>query len=195
MSVLEIQKIWERACRRAGFQLVFSQGFHPQPKIQILLPLPLGIFGLDEKVDIWFQENIKFDELKQGLSTKLPHGISIKQVEAINLSEKSLVNKIEYADYLIEFFPDLLIPDSKNLEAKISTILESQEVIRTRRGKKYNLRSLIEDIQYVQSQHGRDQIYLKMLAKPGKTGRPDEVINELGFDLTQCKIYRTKIYY
>ena len=103
VSVLEIQKIWERACRRAGFQLVFSQGFHPQPKIQILLPLPLGIFGLDEKVDIWFQENIKFDELKQGLSTKLPHGISIKQVEAINLSEKSLVNKIEYADYLIEF--------------------------------------------------------------------------------------------
>ena len=195
VSVLEMQKIWERTCRRAGFELVFSQGFHPQPKIQILLPLPLGFSGLDEKVDIWFQDGLDTDQIKQRLPSKMPEGISIKDIESVDLSEKSLVNRIEFADYLIEFFQDLKNNHANSLKEKISKLLNSNEIIRTRRGKQYDLRSLIEEMEYSYSKTAADQIKLKMLAKPGKTGRPDEVIRELGFDLTHCRIFRTKIYY
>lgn len=33
-SNLDMQKVWERALRRAGLPLYYSQGFHPQPRIQ-----------------------------------------------------------------------------------------------------------------------------------------------------------------
>ncbi|MDP3186130.1 MAG: TIGR03936 family radical SAM-associated protein, partial [Anaerolineales bacterium] len=48
---LDLQRIWERTARRAGLPLVYSQGFHPQPKIQIAAALPLGFSGRAELVD------------------------------------------------------------------------------------------------------------------------------------------------
>ena len=50
---LDLQKIWERLLRRANLPLAYSQGFHPQPRINQGCPLPLGFIGENEMVDIW----------------------------------------------------------------------------------------------------------------------------------------------
>ena len=50
-SALDMQRIWERSFRRASIKVTYSKGFHPQPRIQLGIPLPLGFIGLEEKVD------------------------------------------------------------------------------------------------------------------------------------------------
>ncbi len=39
---LDLHTTWERTLRRARLPLAYSQGFHPQPKIQLASALPLG---------------------------------------------------------------------------------------------------------------------------------------------------------
>ena len=49
---LDMHKIWERTMRRARLPLAYSQGFHPQPRINQASPLPLGMVSQVEMVDV-----------------------------------------------------------------------------------------------------------------------------------------------
>jgi hypothetical protein len=39
---LDMHRIWERTLRRARLTIAYSQGFHPQPRLNQACPLPLG---------------------------------------------------------------------------------------------------------------------------------------------------------
>ena len=65
-SNLDVHKMWERTFRRAKLPLAYSQGFHPQPKIQQASPLPLGFLSDYEIVDFFKtrgQNSLVFQEL------------------------------------------------------------------------------------------------------------------------------------
>src|SRR3990172_977319 len=54
---LDLQKIWERFLRRADLPVAYSQGFHPQPRIQQAAPLPLGFLSRAELADIYLDDD------------------------------------------------------------------------------------------------------------------------------------------
>ncbi|MGH2634098.1 MAG: TIGR03936 family radical SAM-associated protein, partial [Tepidiformaceae bacterium] len=51
ISHLDVLRAWERAIRRTGLPLSYSQGFTPHPKIAFASPLPLGFIGECEVMD------------------------------------------------------------------------------------------------------------------------------------------------
>ena len=59
--------------RRAGVKFVFSQGYHPRPKVYSVMSLPLGIVSCVEPISIEIY-NASLDNLE--LSEKLPGGIN-----------------------------------------------------------------------------------------------------------------------
>lgn len=59
--------------RRAGVEFVFSQGYHPRPKVYSVMSLPLGIVSCVEPISIEAY-NESLDALD--LSDKLPDGIN-----------------------------------------------------------------------------------------------------------------------
>lgn len=48
-------RMWERALRRAGLPVAFTEGFTPRPKISFGLALPTGAESIAEYVDIELQ--------------------------------------------------------------------------------------------------------------------------------------------
>lgn len=42
ISHLDLARTWERAFRRAGLPVAYSQGFNPKPRFQIAAALPWG---------------------------------------------------------------------------------------------------------------------------------------------------------
>jgi radical SAM-linked protein len=54
ISHLDLIRLWHRAFRRAGLELAYSEGFNPHPRIQIAAPLPLGVTGESELMDVVF---------------------------------------------------------------------------------------------------------------------------------------------
>ena len=192
-SALDIQSIWERTIRRDGLPLAYSRGFHPKPKIQLGLPLPLGFISDDEKVDIWLEKDIKINNHANNLQLKLPDGLMIKRIEEIMEKEKPLVTKLVSSEYLIKLWDQSLL--GNNYHALIASILKKENIIRTKRnGKKYNLRPLIYDLRNDVCEPGKSDysLYMKLASAQNRMGRADEVMFALGFSLDEFLVLRLR---
>jgi len=97
-SALDMQRIWERSFRRSSIKVTYSKGFHPQPRIQLGIPLPLGFIGTDEKVDIWVEDSVSLKDISDRLDQNLPVGLDISSILEIGISEKSLSSQIKYSN-------------------------------------------------------------------------------------------------
>jgi len=59
ISHLDTMRLWEKALRRAGLPLAYTQGYHPQPRIQFAAPLAVGFTGEHETLDLWLSEHVE----------------------------------------------------------------------------------------------------------------------------------------
>lgn len=75
-SQLDIYHLLERALRRSGLPVYFTQGFSPHVKISFANALKLGIEGQIETT-LYFSKETTFLELKEALSNQLPQGLEI----------------------------------------------------------------------------------------------------------------------
>ena len=177
---LDMHRIWERWMRRANVPLEYSQGFHPQPRLNQAAPLPLGMLSECEMIDIWVSEQFTQENLQHNLLLYPQPGITVKNIEPIDMTAPALPTLVEATTYLV--LP-LYAFDRNELDAKISSLLDQQSIIRERRQKQYDLRPLVLSI-IVEDSSGETEPSLRMelLAQPSKTGRPDEVMNALEYD-------------
>jgi hypothetical protein len=67
--------------------------------------------------------------------------------------------------------------------------MEAESIIRTRRGREYDLRPLIEKLEMP----SEGKIDMKLSAREGATGRPEEVLDELGIAFEETRIERTRL--
>jgi len=186
---LDLHKIWERTFRRAHLPLAYSQGFHPQPRIQLACALPLGFTSAAEMADIWLDTDAPLDEIIRILVSTTQPGLSVKSIESVPLYETPLQNRVTSVVYKLSFLDPV---DAPQLEHKAAILLEQSSITRERRGKTYDLRSLIEAVTFHQEESDF-AIELQMAARPGATGRPEEFLEELGVDPFSVDIERTRI--
>jgi radical SAM-linked protein len=136
---LDLHKILERSIRRAGLPLAYSQGYHPQPRIQLAAALPLGFASRAEVMDIWLNEEV--EEATSALQAQVPPGLTILQAESVDEREPSLQTQVIAAEYEVEITE---AGCASGLNDKIASVMASESIPRERRGKKYDLRPLIE---------------------------------------------------
>ncbi|MRS05502.1 DUF2344 domain-containing protein [bacterium] len=189
---LDLQKIWERLLRRANLPLAYSQGFHPQPRINQGCPLPLGFIGENEMVDIWLDfEQLNVQDLIEKIHGSAPVGLTVHQVEVVPDSAPSLPTQIIAADYHAIL---LQAVDLENLHKQVEELLTAEQFLRERRGKKYDLRPLIEALTVeVNPTQQKPFLSMRLAARSGATGRPDEVLSALGMDPFAARFVRTKL--
>jgi uncharacterized protein (DUF2344 family) len=220
---LDLQTVLERTIRRAGLPLAYTHGFHPGPKIQIASALPLGYAGRAEIVDIWLQEPIGSDiknpaeNYAQGgvpaaenaqqvhnggnnfwmytqarpwvelLQPAAPPGLTFLSAEQVDEHAPALQTQVTSAEYVVT----LLEASSRtDLEQHIQDLLASGTLPRQRRGKSYDLRPLIEELSLATLQL---TIFMRLAARAGATGRPEEVLDMLGISLEDTHIERTRL--
>ena len=182
---LDLHKLWERAARRAELPLAYSQGFHPQPKMNIAAALPLGFSSRCEVLDMRLEHEIQLDGLREKLQGTLPTGIQVTDVESVDERAPTLQTQVVSAEY------EVSLADSgfgSEVTRKIESVLESESIIRTRRGKEYDLRPLIEALDLLDG-----KICMKLAAREGATGRPEEVLDMLGIAFEDTRIERTRL--
>jgi radical SAM-linked protein len=187
-GTLDIQAIWQRSLRRAGLMVELSQGFHPQPKIQLPFPLPLGFTAQNEIIDIWFAQDYDLEDVREKLTDSLPVGIEIQGIALIDGEKKSVASSATYADFKV--IVDTTDVNITELKGSLEKLLESQTIMRERNDKQYDLRPLILSIQIENEMDGKCILEMQLSAHPSTTGRPDEVMKELGVNLADCEIER-----
>lgn len=81
LSQLELQATLERALRRAGLPLAFSQGFHPLPLISFGRALPVGVESDVEWFALTLRRMLPPKEAALMLDAHLPPGMQIRLAE------------------------------------------------------------------------------------------------------------------
>jgi radical SAM-linked protein len=195
---LDLHQVWERTARRAGLPLAYTQGFHPGPKIQIAAALPLGFLGRAEVVDLWINEpgEIISRPYKDLLQSAAPPGLTIVSAKPVDDGASPLQTQVAAAEYEVA----LLEAGTRSaLEAKVAELLAKPSLPRERRGKPYDLRPLILSLEcggspsQAQGQVPALQIFMRLSAREGATGRPEEVLAELGIPPENARVERTRL--
>lgn len=195
---LDLHKLWERAARRAELPLAYSQGFHPQPKMNMAAALPLGFSSRCEVLDLKLEHEIRLDGLREELQGTLPAGIQVLNVESADERAPALQTQVASAEYEVTLTETV---DVAELKRKIDSVMESESIIRERRGKTYDLRPLIEGLQILESdglpsaqeRAPAIQILMRLAAHEGATGRPEEVLEVLDIAFEETRIERTRL--
>ncbi len=130
ISHLDLVRLLERAIRRSGIPVSYSGGFHPLPRLQIALALPLGIEALGEWMDIDFYEVVDPSIIKKTLQANLPPGININSAINVQVTSKSLSQEICEAIWSF----NLKVISSRTLsyleaQKAIQEIVDSKELI------------------------------------------------------------------
>jgi radical SAM family uncharacterized protein/radical SAM-linked protein len=88
LSHLELGRVLNRAFRRSGIKLAYSQGYHPMPKVSFFSALPVGTESMAELAEIELLEPVT--DLKAKINRELPEGIKIIRLEKLSPSERKL---------------------------------------------------------------------------------------------------------
>lgn len=191
---LDLHKLWERTARRADLPLAYSQGFHPQPKMNIAAALPLGFSSRCEVMDLRLKSDIPLEGMCEKLQATLPDGIRVLKVESVDERLPALQTQVESAEYEVTLKEPV---ERAGLEQSINAVMGATSLPRERRGKTYDLRPLIEELRMMESVQeqapGLHTIHMRLSAREGATGRPEEVLDALGIAFEETRIERTQL--
>ena len=190
---LDLHRTLERTMRRANLPLAYSQGFNPRPKLTLASALPLGYTSEGEVAEFWLKEDMEIAGIKAALDKAAPPGVLFLDLEVVDQRAPKPQTTITGST----FVATLQQPNLK-LDENVTQLMASKEIIKEkiRKGKKrvYNLRDLIYKVTILpESEDGKQRLELYLRAGQGATGRPDEVLMELGIDPLGPKIHRKKL--
>lgn len=182
---LDLARAWERTFRRADLALAYSAGYNPRPRINFGLALPLGCTSQADLADVWLAEPIEPGQLAQRLQAAAPPGLHIVQAQALAEHGPKLQALIQAA----EFEVPTPAASRQGLEDRIAAMLSAGELQRERRGKAYDLRPLIQDLEMRED----GKLWMQLTAGPAGVGRADEVLRALELAAEEFTPHRTRL--
>jgi radical SAM-linked protein len=186
---LDLYRAWERTLRRASLPLAYTHGFKPHPRINLASALPLGFTGGAEIVDIWLETSSPTGQIAKDLQQAAPPGLDITRVEEIADRAPTLQTELEASEFTITFLEPV-----PGLEQRLQELLAAESLPRRRRDKDYDLRPLIHEIQRLpDDEQSRQRLRVRLEAREGATGRPEEVILALGGEPENTHVHRERL--
>ena len=189
----DVARMWERACRRAGVALAYTEGFSPRPKVSFGLALPTGHESLAEYLDLDVRDDrLDLVSLPGRLSPALPVGIDVVAAAAVPPGADSLQHEVTSSSWIIE------LGDHDDLGDRTRDVLAAEEIVVTRQRKG---RSVTDDIRpairslalepITPFEHGARQTLTCELATQPRGVRPAELLSVLGIEFEDCLVRRT----
>ncbi len=99
ISHLDLLRTMQRAIKRSGIPVWYSQGFNPHIYLNFPLALSLGVTSRTEFMDFAVTEQYDKDVIADKLNAVMPDGLRIISVDEPHYENK----EIGFAEYIIEF--------------------------------------------------------------------------------------------
>lgn len=130
ISHLEYQRSIEKAIRRAGIPVAYSEGFNPHMKFSLASALSVGVTSTCEFAEIRLAEERPLPELVNALSAALPMGIHIVRADLAEDKAPKLMAQAQGASY------EVLVPCAADPSAQLAAFAAASEVPYTKAHKK-----------------------------------------------------------
>ena len=98
ISHLDLNRCMQRALKRSGLPVVYTQGFNPHIRNTFALPLSLGYEGEAETMDFRLEQELPLEEVARRLRESLPAELFVLRAAAPVMKPE----KIRWGRYAIE---------------------------------------------------------------------------------------------
>lgn len=194
VSHLDLMRVWERVCKRAGLPLATSHGFSPRPKIALAAPLAVGVTSEAELLDVLLTERVDLASTLRRLSDELTPGLGIHEIREAPLKQPSLQSMLKAAAYVVD------VPDPRAMaewQTTIDALLAQDEIPwshqRGKETKSYDLRKMVFELDVVAARDGIATLTMRLRNDEQGAGRPEQVVLALGAAAEPTRIHRTAI--
>jgi radical SAM-linked protein len=187
----DVARMWERALRRSGLPMAYSQGFVPHPLVSFGLALPTGCESNGEYLDVRLGApgpgETPIAELAAALTPLMPDGIDVQAAALVGAAEGSLQQEVASCDWELE----VLGVSSEELRERVDNVLLAP-VLTVRRQRKG--REIDDDVRpailtlSVTGPHG--QVKAELATHP-RGVRPADLVTVLGADAAPGRACRT----
>ncbi len=100
---LDLMRYFQRAMRRAGIDLAYSEGFTPHPILSFALPLGIGLTSDGEYMDITVNTTQPSYDAIQALNREMVDGVEVTEYVLLPEGAKKAMAAVAAADYFVCF--------------------------------------------------------------------------------------------
>lgn len=186
-SHLDLLRMFRRAFKRAGIELVYSKGFNPHPKMSFAQPLSLGYTGTGEYLEIETTIPYNGDFLVSLVNSTLPFGVKIINCTLISNPGKSIASTVKYALYEASLPDDHDLPSRDQIDDYLNsdTIIVSKLVRKRKETIDIDIKPMIVRLSLGKNDEDKPSILMNIHAGSESNLNPELLLQSL-FDF--CKI-------
>jgi radical SAM-linked protein len=194
LSHLDLMRLWERALRRAGLPLAYSEGFTPHPQIALAVPLLVGVTSDAELMDVSLSRWVSPQTFMAQIEKQLPRGIALHEVWPVGPKIPSLQSQVRFVEYKVEVETG---KGFQEVELALKSFLSMKELPwhhhRDTGDRYYDLRALVDNLRLIDFQGSLCVLGMRLRCDEKGAGRPEQVTKALGFSKRPKSIHRTNL--
>lgn len=100
---LDIMRYFQKAIRRAGIDIAYSEGFSPHQKMSFAAPLGVGLTSEGEYMDIEVHSAVSGLEMTRALNAVMVEGMEVLSCRALPEGAGNAMSLVAAADYSVCF--------------------------------------------------------------------------------------------
>ncbi len=205
LSHLDLVRMLERALRRSQLPVSFTGGFHPLPRLQLALALPLGAEADSDWLDLSFTEVVQPEQLMDRLAPLLPQGFALLEAHGVPVKSPALSQMLQSAHWRLCLEPSGAdpLPAERRCQEALGELLGAEalpleELDRQGRRRRRDLRPLLLDLHWHHWSPQRLELGLETLVQAnGRSLKPDQLrqllAQRLGCELQQTQLRRVAL--
>lgn len=196
---LDVMRYFQKAIRRAGIDIKYSQGFNPHQIMSFAAPLGLGLTSNGEYMDIELNSDMDLAQLKDRLNETMAEGIEIRECHLLPDHAKNAMSSVAAADYTLTFRETFRPDNSACFLDGLSDFMKQEQIVILKKTKKGERQVDIKPMIY-QLSCQEETIFMKVSAGSADNLKPELVMEAyyrfLGKELPELafQIQREEVY-
>lgn len=131
---LDVMRYFQKALRRSGLDVSYSQGFNPHQLISFAAPLGVGLTSDGEYMDMQMESTFSSKEALERLNSAMNEEIRVKSYVELEPDSKNAMSIVAAADYCVSIKDGYAFPD--DFQQKFDAFLTQEKIMMRKKTKK-----------------------------------------------------------
>ena len=171
---LDLMRAMQRALRRSGVPIAFSNGFNPHLLLTFAAPLSVGMAGKREIMEVPLSAEISEEDFKRKLRAALPPDLPCVAVRAVDDRHPAPMAQLAAASYSIR-----LLENATPMLAAVPRLMEKDTVMALRKTKSGEKLTDIRPMIYALEPAGEDTLACTLALCEAATCKPELLLDAL----------------
>lgn len=133
---LDVMRYFQKAMRRAGVDIVYSEGFSPHQKMSFAAPLGIGLTGTGEYFDIEVNSVMSSVAMTDALNAVMVEGFRVLSCRLLPENAPNAMSSVAAADYTVTRHGTCNEPGDEEFSRKMLDFYAQSEIITEKDTKK-----------------------------------------------------------